>query len=198
MKRINNLYEEIYKLENINYAYDMICSHIKNKRKIEYLKENRCIIISKIHNILKNREYEVGAYNVFTIYEPKKRRIVSLNLQDKIINHLISRYIILPAILPCLIDANVASRKNGGTKKGLDLANKFHIACKAKYKNYYILKCDISKFFQSINHEILMEKLKKRIKDKDALNILSKLINSDANGINIGTMSSQTLAICKC
>ena len=49
-----------------------------------------------------------------------------------------------------------------GTKKGLELANKYHHICKLKYEKYYILKCDISKFFASINHEILKEKLRKK------------------------------------
>ena len=117
-------------------------------------------------------------------------------MQDKVINHLISRYILYPAILPCLLDVNVASRKNLGTHKGLELHKNFHKLCQIKYqKNYYILKCDISKFFASIDHDILKEKLKRRIKDKEALDIIFKVIDSDSNGLSIGNMTSQVLAI---
>ena len=77
-----------------------------------------------------------------------------------------------PAVLPCLLNVNVASRKDMGTKKGLQLMNKFIRNCKIQYKKYYILKCDISKFFSSINHDILKEKILKRIKDKDAIKII--------------------------
>lgn len=195
MKRLNNLYEQIYDLDNINSVFHSISQKIKNKTKLEYLKEYRCVYVARIYTILKNRNYHVGSYNIFTIYEPKKRRIVSLNLQDKIINHLVSKYIILPAVAPCLIDANVASRKGFGTKKGLELAHKFHRICKQKYNQYYILKCDISKFFQSINHDILKQKLSKKIKDTDALDIVFKIIDADEQGLSIGTMSSQTLAV---
>jgi len=195
MKRLNNLYEKIYDLENINYVFNSICNKITNKVKKEYLKEYRCIYVSRIYTLLKNKNYTVSSYNIFTIYEPKKRRIVSLNLQDKIINHLVSTYIILPAVEPCLIDSNVASRKGCGTKKGLQLAHEFHRICKQKYINYYILKCDISKFFQNIDHDILKHKLSKKIKDVDALNIIFKIIDSDEQGLSIGTMSSQTLAV---
>ena len=64
-----------------------------------------------------------------------------------------------------------------------------------KYGKYYILKCDISKFFASIDRDRLKEKLKKKIKDKDALNIVFKIIDSDENGLSIGNMTSQILAI---
>lgn len=118
-----------------------------------------CTYISRIYNILKNEKYVVGPYNVFTIYEPKERRIVSQNMQDKLVNHLVSRFILYPAILPSLEDFNVASRKNMGMKKGLELYQKYRNYFNCKYGTYYILKCDISKFFASINHDILKEKL---------------------------------------
>ncbi len=116
-------------------------------------------------------------------------------MQDKIINHLIARYILYPAILPCLLDVNVASRKGLGTHQGLILAQKFHNICNIKYTKYYILKCDISKFFASINHDILKEKIKKRIKDKDALKIIFDIIDIETVGLSIGAMTSQILAI---
>ena len=155
MKRKNNLYKEIYKIENIINAYNEVCKNTKNKNKVHRLKEYKCTYISKIQNILINKKYVVGKYNIFTIYEPKKRIIVSQNLQDKIINHLVARQILHPAILPCLLDINVASRTNLGTKAGLTLANNFIRNCKIKYNKFYILKCDISKFFSSIDHDIL-------------------------------------------
>lgn len=195
LKRLNHLYEKICDLDNINFIYHEISKKINNKNKLEHLKEYHCFYIAKIYSILKSEKYSVSPYNIFTIYEPKKRRIVSLSLQDKIVNHLVSTFIILPAITPCLIDANVASRIGLGSKKGLELANNFHKICRQKFSKYYILKCDISKFFQSIDHSILMKKLERKIKDKKALNILSTIIESDKNGLSIGAMSSQLLAI---
>lgn len=140
MKRKGNLYQNIYKFENIVSAYNEVCRNTKNSKKVAKLKEYKCIYISRIHDILINKNYKPGKFNVFTIYEPKKRRIVSQNMQDKIINHLVSRYILYPAILPCLLDVNVASRKNLGTSEGLRLASQFHKKCKKenKKKNLFI------------------------------------------------------------
>lgn len=185
VKRKQNLYQDTYKLENIMQAFDEVCKNTKNKNRVNKYKEFKCMYIYRVYIILKNKQYVVGPYNVFTIYEPKERRIVSQNMHDKIINHLISRYILHPAILPCLIDANVASRENLGTSKGLSYFYDFQRKCKMLYGKYYILKCDISKYFASINHYILKKKLSRRIKDKDALKIVFDIIDSDESGLSI-------------
>lgn len=195
MKRKGYLYENIYDFNNIVDAYEEVCRNTKNKKKVEYFKEYKCIYISRIYNILKNEEYVVGPYNIFTIYEPKQRRIVSQNMQDKVINHLVARHILYPALLPCLLDFNVASRKNMGMKKGLELYNKYRNYYSNRFSTYYILKCDVSKFFASINHDILKQKLLRRIKDKKAIKIVFDIIDSDDEGLSIGNMTSQVLAI---
>lgn len=195
MKRKNNLYDNMCNMKNIMSAFDEVCKNTKNKRKVKAYKEYKCVYISRIYKILESKEYKVGPYIVFTIYEPKERRIVSQNLQDKIINHLVSRQILYPALNPCLIKENVASIKGKGTKAGLELEREFIRKCKIKYREYYILKCDISKFFASIDHDILKEKLRRRIKDKDALKIIYNIIDSEENGLGIGNMTSQVLAV---
>ena len=90
--------------------------------------------------MLKKKEYKVGQYHVFTIYEPKQRRIVSQELEDKIVNHLVARYILYPAILPCLLDVNVASRKDLGTQKGIELAMQYRQTCNIKYRKILYFK----------------------------------------------------------
>lgn len=195
MKRKTNLYQEICKLENITSAFNEVCQNTKNKKKVERFREYKCLYISRIHNILVNKSYKVGKYNIFTIYEPKERTIISQNMTDKIINHLVTRQILYPAILPCLIDTNVASRKNMGTKKGLEYYSKFFRNCKIKYESFYILKCDISKYFSSIDHDILKIKIRRKIKEKDSLKIIEDIIDSYETGLGIGNMTSQCLAI---
>lgn len=195
MKRKGNLYKEIYKFENILQAYNEVCKNTKNKKRVANLREYKAVYITRIHDILINKNYTVGPYNKFVIFEPKRREIVSQGLQDKIINHLVARYILYPAILPCLLDCNVASRKNMGTSKGIEFASTFKEKSKIKYNNYYVLKCDISKFFASIDHDILKQKITKRIKDKDSIKIIFDIIDSNSEGLYIGAMTSQILAI---
>lgn len=196
MKRKGNLYDNMCDINNIMLVYDEVCRNTKNKKRVATYREYRCGNIAKIRDVLINRRYVVGPYNVFTIYEPKERRIVSQKMFDKVINHMVARYILMPALFPSLVPENVASRKNLGTKAGLNLAMKFENKCKAKYNKYFVLKCDISKFFASIDLEILKKKIYRRIKDKDALEIIESILDSyDGGGICIGSNSSQILAI---
>ncbi len=195
MKRIGNLYETMYEFKNIQSAFNEVCSNTRNRLKASRFKEYECINIFRVYSTLKNRTYVPGPYNIFTIYEPKQRRIVSQNMFDKLINHLIARHILMPAVMPSLIDTNVASRPEMGTTKGLKDYLSFRKEMKKKYGSYYILKCDIRKYFASIDHQRLKEKLERRIKDKEALKILDDVINSDEDGLSIGNMTSQILAI---
>ena len=195
MKRLSNLYENIYKPENIKSCYYEVIRNTKNKRQVYRLQNNAEKVIRTIYEELKNEKYVVGKYNVFVIYEPKQRTIVSQGMKDKIINHLIAREILYPAILPCLVPYNVASRPNMGTKRALEYLEKYRREFALKNKKYFILKCDISHFFFSIDHKILKKKLRKKIKDPKALKILFNVIDSYSTGIGIGSMTSQVLAI---
>ena len=195
MKRLGNLYKNICDLDNIELAYKEVCKNTSNKKRVFDMKQYKAIYISRVYKELYEKTYKVGEFNKFIIYEPKKREIVSQKTHDKIINHLVARYILYPAILPCLLDINVASREDMGTSAGIRYEMDFIRKCKIKYDKYYVLKCDVSKFFASIDHDILKQKLLKRIKDKDALKIVFDIIDSNEQGLGIGLMSNQVLAI---
>ena len=113
---------------------------------------------------------------------------MAMDMYDKIINHLVSEFILLPVVVPGLIDSNVASRKGKGTSYGVKLYYKYRNIYDSKYgkNNYYLLKLDIYKFFEIIDHDILKKKLRTKIKDKDSLNILDIIIDSTDKGIPIG------------
>ena len=195
MKRFSNLYENTYKPENIRACYYEVMHNTRNKRQVHQLQKNADKVLHNIYEELKDEKYVVGKYNIFVIYEPKQRVIVSQGMKDKIVNHLIAREILYPAILPCLVPYNVASRPGMGTRKALEYMDRYRKEFSKTYGKYYILKCDISRFFLSINHRILKKKLRKKIKDPKALKIVFDVIDSHNSGIGIGSMTSQALAI---
>lgn len=196
MKRKSNLYEYFLSNENLYKCYREVLNNTKNKRRVNWLLNNKDEVIEGIKTELKNDTYKVGPYNFFTIYEPKKRLIASQGMKDKIVNHMVARGILYPALLPSMLPYNVASRENMGTRKGIEYVEQFrNYFRKRGVEKYYVLKCDISKFFQSVNHKILKEKLRRKIKDPRALKIVFQIIDSYKDGLGIGSMTSQVLAI---
>ncbi len=168
MKRKNNLYYSICKIQNIRYVYDEIVSkNTKNKGKVlrfdQYYMEN----ILYIEMILSKKLYIPGNYHIFLIHEPKYRVIMSQNMFDKLVNHLVSYYILRPSLEPSLIDANIATREGKGTSYGISLFKKYLCQARKKYNNFY-----------NIDHGVLKELLKKKIKDDNALQIIFNIIDS--------------------
>ncbi len=200
MKRKNNLYLNICNIENIIKESKKI--KVKNKKKLEKFNDYYSINIISIYNELNNKTYKIGKYNIFKIYEPKERIIMSLSIKDKIVNNLVSKYI-LNVLDKSLINENIATRKNKGTSLGIKLLKKY--LNKMKTKEFYILKFDIKKYFYNIDHNKLKGIINKKIKDKDSINLINQIIDSTNyvnnygytkyKGISIGNMTSQIFAI---
>ena len=158
MKKKNIVYSNILDIDRIIDTYHSIMVNTKHRNKILEYNMFYMFNLVNIYNKLQNRTYHHGEYNIFVIKEPKVRVIMSEKLEDKIVNHLVSDYILLPLIEPRLIDTNVATRVGKGTKMVIYYMKKYLITMHKKYSNFYILKCDISKFFYSIDHDVLLNK----------------------------------------
>ena len=173
MKRLSNLYDNMISYRNIVFVYNRIRSKCHNKNKImRFDRYKNCHLIDILER-LKSGTYSFSNYHIFLIHEKKYRIIMSENIFDKIVNQMISYYILLPS-MNCLIDSNVATRGNKGSGYGYKLFEKY---INSINEDVYVLRIDISKYFYNIDHDILFSKLEKRIKDKKALYILKRIIS---------------------
>ena len=148
----------------------------KNKIKVYNFEKNKIENIYDIKNIIENNNYYISKYNIFTIDKPKYRIIMSLDMKDKIINHYVSRYILLPKLDKYLDIRNTATRKNMGYDYAIKLLKKY-IEINKKYNKFYILKIDISKYFYSIEHNVLKELLRDKLNEYE-YKIVSNIIDS--------------------
>ena len=178
MKRKTLDYDKVVTIENLMDVYKTVRNNTRHKEKIFVFELFFSCNIISIYNRLKNEEYSHGRYNIFIIKEPKYRLIMSECMPDKIVNHLVSTYFLFPLIDPLLLPMNVATRPLMGSSKGIWYVKKYINNLKYKHDKIYILKCDIAKYFYSIDHEILLEKLANIIKEEKVFNLVKEIINS--------------------
>lgn len=177
MKRVDNIYNKICDIDNIMDMAHKVVINTTNKRKVDRFETFYSEEIVYIKSILENKSYIPGKYNIFLIREPKMRLIMSSSIRDKIVNHLVSKYFLVDYFDGSFIESNIATRRKKGTHYGLGLVKKYINECKRK-GNVYYLKIDIKKYFYNIDHNIVKNLVRRRIKDKDALDIIDKIIDS--------------------
>mgnify|MGYP000316324223 CR=1 FL=1 len=178
MKRMNNLYENICEFNNIENAFNEVCRNTKNKRKVENLKEYKSIYISRIYNILNNKNYVVGPYNTFKIYEPKERIIEKAPYRDRIVHRWYVDNFMKEYFIKSFINTSYACLENRGMHKACINVQNTMKHCKRIWNNYYIIKMDIAKYFQNIDKSILYNILQRKIKDKKLLWLTKEILLS--------------------
>lgn len=178
VKRKNNLYNEILSYENALLMFNTIRKKCRNKSEVYKFNLNLNQNILEILDKLNNCNYEFDKYRIFLIRDPKYRLIMSEKVEDKIVNHLVAKYILLPAVDVSLIDSNVATRYNKGSGYAFKLFLKYSNKLFYENKEVYILKIDISKYFYNIDHELCISQLERKIKDEKSLDLIKKILNT--------------------
>ena len=164
-----------------------ISKNVKNKKRLFKFEVNKMQNITNIIDMLNIGNVGHEHYNIFLIYEPKCRLVMSLSIKDKIINHFVTRYILERKLSKYLDSRNVATRKNMGTDYGIKLVIKY--LNKLKYKKFYILKLDISKYFYSIDHQVLKDLLVDLL-DTWEYDLICKIIDSTNKDYIINTINN--------
>ena len=151
--------------------------------------------IINLHQDLKSFRYVHGNYHAFNINDPKPRNIHKASVRDRLLHHAIYR-ILYPFFDKTFISDSFSCRLNKGTHKALDRFKHFaYKVSKNNTKTCWVLKCDIKKFFENIDHDILIQILKRYIPDKDIDWLLEKIIKSFSTitnkGLPLGNLTSQ-------
>jgi len=193
-----------------------ISKNVKNKKLYDF-EINKMQYVEDIINMLNNGVVGHKHYNIFLIFEPKCRLVMSLSVKDKVINHFVTRNILEAKLSKYLDCRNVATRKGMGTDYAIKKVIKYINILKRKYKIFYVLKLDISKYFYCIDHEVLKGLLIDKLDDYE-YNIVSEIIDTTnkeyinktinklkedrdipnylyGKGLPIGNMTSQFLSI---
>lgn len=145
---------------------------------------------------LREKTYRHGGYREFVVTDSKKRRIQVAPFRDRVVHHALVS-VIEPTFESVFITDSCACRRGRGTYFAGKRLRSFMRGVTLKYANpSFCLKCDISKYFDSVDHKILFYIIKKRIKDTRILWLICEVINSTKTkkGIPIGNLTSQLFA----
>jgi len=189
MKRHNNIFDKIIKIDNILLAQKKARKGKEHQYGIQLFDRGSAANWFSVYFQLKNKTYKTSAYKNFKIYEPKERLISCLPYIDRIVHHMIMN--VLEAIFVAMFTADTYSCIKG---KGIvSFWRNFRKALRDIPGTKYCLEIDIVKFYPSIDHRILKKQLRRKFKDPDLLWLLDGIIDS-APGVPIGNYLSQYFA----
>lgn len=189
MKRYNNLFPYIVDYDNLYLAYRKARKGKAWQNTIKVFENNTKENLKNIQKDLLNESFKTSEYKTKQVYEPKQRTIYILPFYpDRIVQHALMN-IIEPLWDKRFIYDSYSCRKGKGQHKGSRRCMEFV----RRYK--YCLKGDISKFYPSINHDIMYGLVEKTIKCPKTLNLLKNIIYAIGGGENIpiGNYTSQWL-----
>ncbi len=181
MKRKNDLYENMISYNNILSVYKKIKNSTKNKIEVYNYELNLNQNLLDTLFSLSKSTYVFSKYNIFLVREPKYRLIMSESFPDKVVNHLFSKYVLSYALQSTLINSNVATRTDKGSKEAYNLFIKYTNKLIYEKKKIYVLKIDISKYFYNINHNIMINMVSEKIKDERVLDMLKVILDTTDN-----------------
>lgn len=198
MKNIRLAYNDIISLKNLHEAWREFVSGKKYKTDVTEFQLKLSENIYKLHRDLVNKSYRHSEYKAFKINDPKPRDIHKASVRDRLLHHALCRQL-YPYFDQKFVYDSYSCRDFKGTHRAL---NRFKYFAQKVSKNNrqtcWVLKCDIRKFFASIDQGILLEIIKKYISDSDTIQLIQRIVQSfqstgSGKGLPLGNLTSQLL-----
>lgn len=154
--------------------------------------------IISLHDKIVNLRYRHGGYQAFNISDPKPRNIHKASVADRLVHHAIYR-VLYPFFDRTFISDSFSCREGKGTHKALDRFREFaRRVGRNGTRTCWVLKCDIRKFFASVDHATLLKMLRGYVDDPGVNALLAEIVGSFSStrpgvGLPLGNLTSQLL-----
>jgi len=196
--QFNTAFDDIVSLENLLAAWEEFVRGKRQKRDVREFSFRLMDHLSLLHEDLAAKAYRHGGYKAFSIYDPKPRSIHKASVRDRVLHHALYR-LLFPFFDRTFVSTSFSCRLGKGTHKALDC---FRIFARRVSRNHtrtcWVLKMDITKFFASIDQDVLLEILATYVPDQRTLQLLEEVIWSFHStrpgvGLSLGNLTSQLL-----
>lgn len=189
VRRVNHLFESVTGFDNLWYAWKKARQGSgwgpETHQFFYYLEKE----LLQLQQELQEERYQPGPYRHFHIKEPKPRCIAVAPFRDRVVHHALVQ-VLTPVFEPTFISDSYATRVNKGTHKAIMRAQSF---CR-RYDWYY--KMDISAFFETVDHGVMLKRVSHKIKDQRVHQLTATIIHNveGGKGLPIGNLTSQFFA----
>lgn len=194
----------MYKYDEV-FTYENVLDSAKLCKKGKSWKNNTCLFTDNIYENARNLHidltegtYALSDYFTFKIYEPKERTIKSIKFKDKVVQRVLCDKVLTPITESKLIYDNFACRKGKGTHAAIKRVKQFmRRAYFENENNYWVLKCDIEKYFDSIDHTLLIDMINLFDLDDRIKTMLIDIVLSTGGGkgLPLGNQTSQIFSL---
>lgn len=191
-------YKDIISVENLLAAWEEFVRGKRSKPDVQRFQIRLVDNILLLHNELVLGTYGHGSYEAFSINDPKPRNIHKASVRDRLLHHAIYR-VLYPFFDRKFIADSFSCRINKGTHKALERFKRFSwTVSKNNTRTCWVLKCDIRKFFASVDQAVLFGVLSKSIEDEEIMYLIKKVVQSFSptemgKGLPLGNLTSQLL-----
>ena len=195
---LTHQYSNIISIENLLEAWKEF-ERGKTKRKdVQEFGRHLMANVISLHHDLARKIYTHSAYEAFTISDPKPRNIHKASVRDRLVHRALYRAL-YPFFDKKFIHDSYSCRYLKGTHRAIQAFQKAATSASFGHtKTVWVLKCDIRKFFASIDQASLIEIVKRHIADSDTLWLIERVVESfestgRGKGLPLGNLTSQLL-----
>ncbi|HEY4694839.1 MAG TPA: reverse transcriptase/maturase family protein [Candidatus Nanoarchaeia archaeon] len=198
MKVFRHNYDKVISLEALLQAWDEFKKGKRGKPDVGYFEKHLEDNLFQLNRELRNKTYRHSPYTGFYIHDPKVRHIHKATVRDRVVHHALFN-VFNPIFEPTFIADSYSCRIGYGTHKGFNKLVQYSRKVSRNYtKDCWALKCDVRKFFDSVDHKVLLGLIETKIKDPDTMWLIKKIVSSyetaPGQGIPIGNLTSQLFA----
>lgn len=189
-------YQYIISIENLLEAWQEFLAGKRSRQDVQEFELNLMSNIISLHRNLAAKNYQHSPYQAFNISDPKPRNIHKASVKDRLLHHAIYR-VLYPFFDKTFIPDSYSCRIGKGTHKAINRFRAFaYKASQNHTKTVWVLKCDIKKFFASIDQTMLISIINDYIPNKDIRWLISQVVNSfhstsRGKGLPLGNLTSQ-------
>jgi len=175
---MTDTYPSLISIDNLFQAWDEFKVGKRKRAEVQVFERHLEDNLFDLHLKLKSKTYHHGPYSDFYVNDPKRRHIHKAEITDRIIHHLLYKYLYNLFDKTFIYDS-YSCRLGKGTHRAVKRLEKLTRTISKNYtKDCWSLKLDIKKFFASVDHNILADLITKKVQDKDVLWLTSQVINS--------------------